>query len=209
MTAGLDLATQINDVATRRAEGGRVMGLLSAEDVQQTLTALRQHHQQTEGGQCRWCMYAWPCQISLLADMIAALEAENERLRGAVAAGDALAKEVRWITTETFVYGKHEDGIDYIRLDDWFCRIERLEQALKAHRAAAPGAERRGARFRWECRCDEESPFLFGIWDGDYLEIRVRDRTYHVAGMVKARCPKCRRWRAIEDFLREEVAEAA
>lgn len=47
-------------------------------------------------------------------------------------------------------------------------------------------------RYRWECHCSDP-PILLARYDPDgHIEIKVRDRFYHLAsGCVQATCPKC------------------
>lgn len=45
--------------------------------------------------------------------------------------------------------------------------------------------------FRWECPC-RERPFLLATYDADgRVNIKVRDRYWHVQGQVQAICPRC------------------
>lgn len=55
-----------------------------------------------------------------------------------------------------------------------------------------PALPRRAPRYRWECTCSDP-PILLARYDpGGHIEIKVRDRFYHLAsGCVQATCPKC------------------
>jgi hypothetical protein len=44
---------------------------------------------------------------------------------------------------------------------------------------------------RWECHC-QTPPVLLGTHDGTgTVHIKVRDRYWHIIGIVKTTCPKC------------------
>jgi hypothetical protein len=50
-----------------------------------------------------------------------------------------------------------------------------------------------GARmvFRWECRC-QQSPVLLATYDDrGRINIKARDRYWHVQGTVQTVCPRC------------------
>lgn len=64
------------------------------------------------------------------------------------------------------------------------------------HQRAAPNAEVQShSRFetvsRWVCRC-QSPPVLLATYDqAGRINIKVRDRYWHVIGMVATHCPKC------------------
>ena len=44
---------------------------------------------------------------------------------------------------------------------------------------------------RWECRCREPA-ILLGTFDANgRINIKVRDRYWHVEGIVRTTCPRC------------------
>jgi hypothetical protein len=44
---------------------------------------------------------------------------------------------------------------------------------------------------RWECRCREPA-FLLGTFDRNgQIHLKVRDRYWHVEGIVRTTCPRC------------------
>jgi hypothetical protein len=44
---------------------------------------------------------------------------------------------------------------------------------------------------RWECRC-QSPPVLLATYDADgCIHIKVRDRYWHVSGVVRTVCPRC------------------
>jgi hypothetical protein len=55
-------------------------------------------------------------------------------------------------------------------------------------------AGKRNARdeiVRWECHC-QSPPVLLGTHDASgKVHIKVRDRYWHIIGIVKTTCPKC------------------
>jgi hypothetical protein len=52
-------------------------------------------------------------------------------------------------------------------------------------------AESSGALVRWECRC-QHPPILLATYDaGGRINIKVRDRYWHVYGVVRTVCPRC------------------
>ena len=54
-----------------------------------------------------------------------------------------------------------------------------------------PGEGRRDAIFRWVCPC-QEPPFLLATYTPrGRINIKVRDRYWHVSGCVQAICPRC------------------
>ena len=49
----------------------------------------------------------------------------------------------------------------------------------------------RATVFRWECRC-QERPVLLATYDAHgRINIKVRDRYWHVHGQVQTVCPRC------------------
>lgn len=58
-------------------------------------------------------------------------------------------------------------------------------------RAAPSGARARAAVVRWECAC-QQPPLLLGTIDANgTVNIKVRDRYWHVIGQVWTTCPRC------------------
>ena len=49
----------------------------------------------------------------------------------------------------------------------------------------------RGAIFRWECPCQEPPVLLATYGPRGRINIKVRDRYWHVVGQVQAICPRC------------------
>jgi hypothetical protein len=48
-----------------------------------------------------------------------------------------------------------------------------------------------GPLFRWECRC-QQTPVLLATYDGrGRIHIKVRDRYWHIEGIVQTVCPRC------------------
>lgn len=44
---------------------------------------------------------------------------------------------------------------------------------------------------RWECRC-QSPPFLLATYDATgCIHIKVRDRYWHIQGVVRTVCPRC------------------
>lgn len=44
---------------------------------------------------------------------------------------------------------------------------------------------------RWECRC-QQPPVLLGTYDaGGRINIKMRDRYWHIDGIVQTVCPRC------------------
>lgn len=75
---------------------------------------------------------------------------------------------------------------------------------------AAPRARRSGggraAVFRWQCRC-QEPPVLLATYEADgRVNIKVRDRYWHVQGQVQTICPRCGAEHVLD--LRETSAPA-
>jgi hypothetical protein len=49
----------------------------------------------------------------------------------------------------------------------------------------------RSSVYRWECRC-QEPPVLLATYDRQgRINIKVRDRYWHIRGQVQAICPRC------------------
>jgi hypothetical protein len=45
--------------------------------------------------------------------------------------------------------------------------------------------------FRWECRC-QQSPVLLATYDDSgRINIKARDRYWHIQGTVQTVCPRC------------------
>jgi hypothetical protein len=60
-----------------------------------------------------------------------------------------------------------------------------------SERVARRRLEDRGAVVRWECHC-QAPPVLLGTYDGTgTVHIKVRDRYWHVTGLVRTTCPRC------------------
>lgn len=58
-------------------------------------------------------------------------------------------------------------------------------------RAAQRTTSERDAVVRWECRC-QEPPVLLGTYDSSgTVNIKVRDRYWHVIGQIWTTCPRC------------------
>jgi hypothetical protein len=58
---------------------------------------------------------------------------------------------------------------------------------------AQPGAAKNGghALVRWECRC-QHPPVLLGTYDAQgRINIKARDRYWHIQGVVQTVCPRC------------------
>jgi hypothetical protein len=45
--------------------------------------------------------------------------------------------------------------------------------------------------YRWECRCQDPPVLLATYEPNGRINIKVRDRYWHVVGSVRAICPKC------------------
>ncbi len=60
------------------------------------------------------------------------------------------------------------------------------------HQRAAPHAVfSQEMLSRWECRC-QSPPFLLATYDAaGRINIKARDRYWHVIGMVATQCPRC------------------
>jgi hypothetical protein len=60
------------------------------------------------------------------------------------------------------------------------------------HQRAAPGDQSgREAVSRWECHC-QQPPVLLGTYDtSGTVNIKARDRYWHVSGRVRTTCPRC------------------
>jgi hypothetical protein len=58
------------------------------------------------------------------------------------------------------------------------------------HQRAAPGATH-GTVSRWVCQC-QTPPVLLGTYDeAGRINIKMRDRYWHVMGVVATQCPRC------------------
>lgn len=58
-------------------------------------------------------------------------------------------------------------------------------------RAPRRDSSARDAVIRWECRC-QEPPVLLGTFDASgKVNLKVRDRYWHVIGRVWTVCPRC------------------
>jgi hypothetical protein len=55
----------------------------------------------------------------------------------------------------------------------------------------APTAVGEEAVRRWECPCKEPAVLLGTIERGGRINIKVRDRYWHVEGVVRTTCPRC------------------
>ncbi|MGH2531666.1 MAG: hypothetical protein ACRDJW_05110 [Thermomicrobiales bacterium] len=54
-----------------------------------------------------------------------------------------------------------------------------------------PRRPARRAVYRWECPC-QEPPFLLATYEPNgRINIKVRDRYWHIFGQVRTICPKC------------------
>jgi hypothetical protein len=58
-------------------------------------------------------------------------------------------------------------------------------------RPASRRQNHRDVVFRWECRCQEPPVLLATYEPNGRINIKVRDRYWHVFGSVRAICPKC------------------
>jgi hypothetical protein len=60
------------------------------------------------------------------------------------------------------------------------------------HQRAAPNDQSaREPVIRWECHC-QKSPVLLGTYDATgKVNIKVRDRYWHILGRVWTTCPRC------------------
>jgi ribosomal protein S27AE len=58
------------------------------------------------------------------------------------------------------------------------------------HASKADSVERDGIT-RWECVC-KAPPVLLGTQDSSgTIHVKVRDRYWHIVGLVKTACPRC------------------
>lgn len=58
------------------------------------------------------------------------------------------------------------------------------------HQRAAPKAAN-GTVSRWVCQC-QQPPVLLGTYDeSGRINIKMRDRYWHVMGVVATHCPRC------------------
>jgi hypothetical protein len=75
-------------------------------------------------------------------------------------------------------------------------------------RAARPQGDERAAVVRWECRC-QEPPVLLGTYDSTgKVNIKVRDRYWHVIGRIWTTCPRCGAEHVFEPARRYPDAES-
>jgi hypothetical protein len=44
---------------------------------------------------------------------------------------------------------------------------------------------------RWECRCQEPAVLLATFEENGRINIKVRDRYWHIEGVVRTTCPRC------------------
>ena len=59
------------------------------------------------------------------------------------------------------------------------------------HAAVSPAEEPRRTIFRWECRC-QPTPVLLATYDDrGRINIKARDRYWHIEGVVQTVCPRC------------------
>jgi hypothetical protein len=59
---------------------------------------------------------------------------------------------------------------------------------------------------RWECRCRQPA-FLLGTLDRDgRINLKVRDRYWHVVGIVRTTCPLCGREHELDSRRAREPA---
>lgn len=67
------------------------------------------------------------------------------------------------------------------------------------HQRAAPNEPPvRESVTRWECHC-QPSPVLLGTYDADgKVNIKVRDRYWHIVGRVWTTCPRCGKEHALD-----------
>lgn len=69
--------------------------------------------------------------------------------------------------------------------------LEPHPQSSSHPRRAPRGGADRDPVFRWLCRC-RQPPVLLGTYDADgRVNIKVRDRYWHVHGQVQTICPRC------------------
>jgi hypothetical protein len=61
----------------------------------------------------------------------------------------------------------------------------------EAIRPAARRHHNRDMVYRWECRCQDPPVLLATYEPNGRINIKVRDRYWHVFGSVRAICPKC------------------
>lgn len=57
--------------------------------------------------------------------------------------------------------------------------------------AGSGGMKDAQAPFRWECACREPPVLLATYHPNGRINIKVRDRYWHVFGQVRAICPRC------------------
>lgn len=74
--------------------------------------------------------------------------------------------------------------------------------------APRPRRSPRTAVYRWECPC-QDPPVLLATYDPDgRINIKVRDRYWHVFGQVRTICPRCGAEHALDLTGGEEAAPA-
>ena len=67
-------------------------------------------------------------------------------------------------------------------------------------RTSTPGPHEAIVRpaYRWECHC-RQPPVLLGTYDLDgSVNIKIRDRYWHIEGRVATTCPKCGRQHVLD-----------
>lgn len=75
----------------------------------------------------------------------------------------------------------------------------------RPRRAAGTGG--RDPVFRWQCRC-QEPPVLLATYDAEgRVNIKVRDRYWHVHGQVQTICPRCGAEHVLDLRPKAEVGE--
>jgi hypothetical protein len=62
---------------------------------------------------------------------------------------------------------------------------------MSTPRSSARRASGRPSVFRWECRCQEPPQLLATYDECGRINIKVRDRYWHVFGLVRTICPRC------------------
>jgi hypothetical protein len=65
------------------------------------------------------------------------------------------------------------------------------ESIVRRSGAGTDGGSARDAVFRWECRCQEHPVLLATYNAAGRVNIKVRDRYWHVLGQVRTICPRC------------------
>jgi hypothetical protein len=67
---------------------------------------------------------------------------------------------------------------------------EVIAMGQNGSRVVASGGDREVVR-RWECRCREPAVLLGTFERSGRINIKVRDRYWHVEGVVRTTCPRC------------------